>query len=617
MRNRINLGLMFILDSAIILISIFTAYYLRFGRNLTYNYIEVFLYMSPFVIAGKVAILYLFGFYKSMWRYAGIYELMNLFMALSISNGIVIIAIYLGHLMVPRSIYVMTLFIELFLFGISRFSPKIFRRINLNDVVFFFSKSKLRKVMIVGAGEAGSILIQEYMDNPHMRIKPICLIDDDPAKLKRYISGVPVVGTREDISVCAVENSIDEIIIAIPSAKSSEIRKIIEECRETSCSLKILPGISELHDVKGDIREVLVKKIRNIDVNDLLGRDKVKLDETEVSSYIKGKTVLITGAGGSIGSELSRQVAKYKPYKMILVDINENNLYNLEDELKYSYPNIEKHFIIASVRDNERIDSIFRGHNPQVVFHSAAHKHVPLMEYSPGEAVKNNVFGTLNVVESSVKYEAEKFILISSDKAVNPTNVMGATKRLCEIIVQAHNDISKTEFVAVRFGNVLGSSGSVIPLFKKQIERGGPVTVTHPDIIRYFMTITEAVQLVMESAAMARGGEIFVLDMGEPVKIDKLARDLIRLSGLEPGKDIEIVYTGLRPGEKLYEELLADGMSVDKTCKEKIFVENPQNHDLNGIINDIIKLEQVVNDDVDDIKSALKAIVPTYAENND
>lgn len=617
MRKRLNLGLMFLLDAIIIFISIFSAYYLRFGRNLGLSYVEVFLYMVPFVIIGKITVLYFFGFYKNMWKYAGIYELISLFISLSISNGVVIIAIYLGHLKVPRSIYVMTLFIELFLFGISRFSPKIFRRININDITFFFSKGKFKKVMIVGAGEAGSILIQEYMDNPQMRIKPICLIDDDANKQGMYISGVPIVGTREDIVACSVENSIDEVIIAIPSAKSSAIRYIIEECRKTNCSLKILPGISELHEVKGDIREVLIRKIRSIDVNDLLGRDKVNLDETEVSSYIDAKVVLITGAGGSIGSELSRQVARYSPRKMILLDINENNLYNLEDELKYSYPNIEKDFVIASVQDNKRIDSIFDQYQPQVVFHSAAHKHVPMMEHSPGEAIKNNVFGTMCVVESSIKYGAEKFILISSDKAVNPTNVMGATKRVCEMIVQAYNSVSKTEFAAVRFGNVLGSSGSVIPLFKKQIERGGPVTVTHPEIIRFFMTITEAVQLVLQSAAMAKGGEVFVLDMGEPVKIDKLARDIIRLSGLEPDKDIDIVYTGLRPGEKLYEELLTHGMNVDKTCKEKIFVEKSQNHDLNSIINDIIGLRQVVNADANSVKKALKAIVPTYIENND
>lgn len=617
MRKRLNLSLLFILDSVIIFMSIFIAYYLRFGRNLTYSFFEVFLYMAPFVIVGKITILYFFGFYKNIWIYAGIHELVNLFAALCISNGVVINVIYLGHLKVPRSIYVTTLFVELFLFGISRFSPKIFRRISINDFTIIFSKGKFRKVMVVGAGEAGSLLIQEYKSNLGLRIKPICLIDDDSGKQDMYINGVPVVGTRTDIAACAIEYSIDEIIIAIPSAKASDIRKLIEECRKTSCDLKILPGISELHEIKGDIGEILIRKIRNIDVNDLLGRDKIKLDETEVSSYINGKAVLITGAGGSIGSELSRQVAKYNPLKMILLDINENNLYSLEDELNYAHPDVDKLSLIASVQDKDRLDSIFREHQPQVVFHSAAHKHVPMMEYSPGEAIKNNVFGTLNIVKMSEKYGAEKFILISSDKAVNPTNVMGASKRICEMIVQAHNSVSRTEFVAVRFGNVLGSSGSVIPLFKKQIERGGPVTVTHPDIIRYFMTITEAVQLVLQSSAMARGGEIFVLDMGEPVKIDKLARDLIRLSGFEPDRDIEIKYTGLRPGEKLYEELLINEMNVDKTHKEKIFVEKPLKHDLNSLIDDIIELEHVVNGDIVQIKLALKKIVPTYIENND
>lgn len=612
MERKFRLGLTFLLDAIIIFVSIFAAYYLRFGRNLTFDFIKVFLYMSPFVIVCKIIILYYFGFYKNLWKYAGLNELINLFLAISISNGLVIIVIYFTHLMVPRSIYAMTFFIELFLFGISRFTSQIYRRINLNEIWSYLLKRKSKKVMIVGAGEAGSILIQEYMNSSRHDVRPVCLIDDDPGKQGRYISGVPVVGSRHDISSCAKSYNVDEIIIALPSAKSSEIREIIEQCEKVKCSLKILPNIAELHEYKGDIREILIRKIRNIDANDLLGRERVMLDEARVSAYISKKSVLITGAGGSIGSELTRQIAKLQPGKMILLDINENNLYEIQDELKYNHPDLETHFIIASVQDSNRLDRIFLGYRPQVIFHAAAHKHVPLMEDSPEEAVKNNIFGTLNVIQLSDKHKAEKFVLISSDKAVNPTNVMGATKRVCEMLVQAYNENSDTEFVAVRFGNVLGSSGSVIPLFKKQIERGGPVTVTHPDIIRYFMTITEAVQLVLESSAMAKGGEVFVLDMGEAVKIDKLARDLIRLSGLEPDKDIEIAYTGLRPGEKLYEELLIDENNVAKTGKEKIFVEKPSDHHFDRLMDEIQCLRQAVEAS-SRIREVLRRIVPTYS----
>ncbi|QXM06676.1 polysaccharide biosynthesis protein [Crassaminicella indica] len=604
----------FLLDVILINIAIMMAYYLRFGRNLTFDYFKVFIYMSPFITIGKILVFNYFGLYKSIWKYAGIDELMNLFMAVSISNGLIIIAIYLGRLNVPRSIYVITFFIDLFLFGISRFTTKIFKRINIYDMIYFPLKDKRKRVMIIGAGEAGNILLKKFKEDA--RINPICFIDDDLSKKGKKISGVPIVGTRQDIFSYAVNKKIDEIVIAIPGGKRQDIKEIIEECKKTKSTLKILPNIHELRELKEDLKEILADKIRNVDVNDLLGRDKVQLDDEKIAAYINGKRVLVTGGGGSIGSELCRQIVKFKPEKLIVFDISENNLYDIQEELNVKYPNVDKSFMVGSVRDVKRLNYIFSSCSPHIVFHAAAHKHVPLMEDSCGEAVKNNVFGTLNVVKMSDRYHVEKFILISSDKAVNPTNVMGATKRICEMIVQSFNKNSKTDFVAVRFGNVLGSRGSVIPLFKKQIARGGPVTVTHPDIIRYFMTISEAVQLVMESAAMAKGGEIFVLDMGEPVKIDQLARDLITLSGFEPDKDIEIKYTGLRPGEKLYEELLVNDENVEKTHKEKIYVEKPMDIEYYQLMKDIDALKKCIDSDPSYIKNRLKRIVPTYKENN-
>ncbi|MCT4619063.1 MAG: polysaccharide biosynthesis protein [Marinisporobacter sp.] len=604
----------FLLDVMLINIAIMVAYYLRFGKNLTFEYFKVFLYMLPFITIGKILIFNYFGLYKSIWKYAGVDELINLFMAVSISNGLVIIAIYLGNLKVPRSIYVITFFIDLFLIGSSRFTTKIFKRINIYDMMYIPLKDKRKRVMIIGAGEAGNILLKQFKEDD--KINPICFIDDDLSKKGKKISGIPIVGTRKIILSYAVNKKIDEIVIAIPGGKRQDIKEIIEECKKTKCTLKILPNIHELRELKEDLKEILAEKIRNVDVNDLLGRDKVQLDNEKIVAYIKRKRVLVTGGGGSIGSELCRQIVKFKPEKLIVFDISENNLYDIQEELNVNYPNVDKSFVVGSVRDMNRLNYIFSSFSPHIVFHAAAHKHVPLMEDACGEAVKNNVFGTLNVVKMSEKYHLEKFTLISSDKAVNPTNVMGATKRICEMIVQSFNKDSKTDFVAVRFGNVLGSRGSVIPLFKKQISRGGPVTVTHPDIIRYFMTISEAVQLVMQSAAMAKGGEIFVLDMGEPVKIDQLARDLITLSGFEPDQDIEIKYTGLRPGEKLYEELLVSDKNVEKTHKKKIYVEKPMDIDDDQLMKGVKSLEESLDTNDDVVKNRIKKIVPTYKENN-
>ncbi|SHI53610.1 polysaccharide biosynthesis protein [Lutispora thermophila] len=610
MDKKLKNVLAFILDAILINISIMVAYYLRFGRNLTFSYFLVYLYMSPFVTIGKIMVLYYFGMYKNIWKYAGVDEIVDLFMAAAVSNGLVIIAIYMGRLMVPRSIYAIAFFIDLFLLGLSRFGTKIFKRVNIYDIVYFFKKDKRKRVMIVGAGEAGSILLQEYKNNKDLNMKPVCFIDDDPKKIGNRIRGIPVVGSSKDIAGYAISNDIDEIVIAIPSANNQDIKRIIEECNKTRCTIKIVPDIRDIREFQGDIKELLIKKIRNIDVNDLLGRDKVKLDQNIVSKYLNGKRVLITGGGGSIGSELARHIARFNPSSLILVDISENGLFDIQNEICYDYPNLDVSYIIGSVRDRERMGSIFVEYKPEIVFHAAAHKHVTFMEDAPGEAVKNNVLGTLNIVKLCDECDVKKFVLISTDKAVNPANIMGASKRICEMMVQAYNSISSTEYVAVRFGNVLGSNGSVIPLFKKQIERGGPVTVTHPEVIRYFMTVSEAVQLVLESAAMAKGGEIFVLDMGEPVSIDKLARDLIKLSGFEPDKDIEIKYIGLRPGEKLFEELLINKSKMRKTCNEKIYVEKSMEYDINELMKYIKKMEQVADVDNEKVISLIKELVP-------
>jgi len=433
-------------------------------------------------------------------------------------------------------------------------------------------------------------------------------IDDNKSKHRSRILGVPVYGGRESIQKVSEQKDIDEIIVAIPSAPKNEVRKILNECKKTKCKLKILPGMYELIDGK-----VAIKNIREVQIEDLLGREPVKVNIEEISQYLKDQIVLVTGGGGSIGSELCRQIARFEPKKLLILDIYENSTYMLHQELLKHYSSLNQEVIIASVQDRPRMEAIFDKYRPQIVYHAAAHKHVPLMESNPTEAIKNNVFGTMNVAECADKYGAKRFVLISTDKAVNPTNIMGATKRIAEMIIQSMDANSNTEFVAVRFGNVLGSNGSVIPIFKKQIEEGGPVTVTHPEINRYFMTIPEAVQLVIQAGAMAKGGEIFVLDMGEPVKIVDLARDLIRLSGFEPDVDIKIEFTGLRPGEKLYEELLTAEEGLAATKHEKIFVGKPVYNDIHSLREEIEKLKLVLLQESNEtVIDMLKYLVPTY-----
>ena len=479
----------------------------------------------------------------------------------------------------------------------------------MKNIKLATKNTDISRVLIIGAGCAGEMVVKELEKNPQLNKKAVAIIDDDITRIGDQVSGVDIVGTRNSILKIVKLYKIDEIIFSIANISKKGKKEIIDICKNTNCKIKTIPGIYEIIDGKVDI-----KQVRDVEIEDLLGREPIEVDFNLMGSYIQDSTILVTGAGGSIGSELCRQIANIRPKKLIMLDNYENNLYSIQQELIRKYgDSIKMIAVVASIREQKRIEKIFDKYRPEVVFHAAAHKHVPLMENSPGEAIKNNIFGTLNVAMLSSKYNVKRFLLISTDKAVNPTNVMGATKRAAEMIIQSLNEESKTEFVAVRFGNVLGSNGSVIPLFKKQIEEGGPVTVTHPKIIRYFMTIEEAVGLVIQAGGMAKGGEIFVLDMGEPVKILDLAKNLIRLSGFEPDVDIKIVFTGLRPGEKLYEELLMSEEGLLDTKHKKIFIGRPIDFDKNDLQKYLIELRNIVLEEEDELmEQAMKNLVPTF-----
>ncbi len=473
------------------------------------------------------------------------------------------------------------------------------------------NKNNATRVMIVGAGDAGNSIIREIKTSNFSTMTVCCLIDDDQSKWGSHIHGIKVEGGRDKIKECVDTYSIDEIFIAIPSASRLVIKELLDICKDTDCKLKVLPGIYQL--VNG---EVSVNKLRDVEVEDLLGRDPVKVDIDAIMGYITDKTVVVTGGGGSIGSELCRQIAGHNPKRLIIIDIYENSAYEIQQELLYKYPNLDLVVLIASVRNTNRMNDIFAKYKPDVVYHAAAHKHVPLMETSPNEAIKNNVFGTWKTATAAAEAGVKKFVMISTDKAVNPTNIMGASKRICEMIIQSFDKHYDTEFVAVRFGNVLGSNGSVIPLFKKQIAAGGPVTVTHPDIIRYFMTIPEAVSLVLQAGAYAKGGEIFVLDMGEPVKILDLAKNLIKLSGYKIDEDIKIEFTGLRPGEKLYEELLMDEEGLQDTDNKLIHIGKPIEIDEVKFYAQLNELKEKTKDECEDVRDLIHEIVPTYVYNS-
>jgi FlaA1/EpsC-like NDP-sugar epimerase len=596
---------LFFLDMLLVNLAAIGALALRFDFSIPSTYIHTYFHSFIIITAIMLITYYKFNLYKSLWRYASIDELISIIVGSFIGSLFLFIISLISHIKFPRSFYLLFLLLSISLIGGTRFTYRALRRAK---TIYIKNYLGISRVLIVGAGKAGSMVIKEMYNNPQIKKHPVAIVDDDTTKCKRRIHGVPVLGTRHDIHKIVEEKKIDEIIIAIPSSSKKEIKEILDICKETKCKLRTLPGVYELIDGKVDI-----KKIRDVDVEDLLGREPVKVDLDEICGYIENQTVLVTGGGGSIGSELCRQIAKFNPKKLLILDIYENNAYDIQNELKRVYDDLDLQVIIASIRDKKRMQQVFEKYKPVLVFHAAAHKHVPLMEANPTEAIKNNVFGTLNIAELSDIYGVKKFVLISTDKAVNPTNIMGATKRIAEIIVQTMDMKSKTEYVAVRFGNVLGSNGSVIPLFKKQIAEGGPVTVTHPEIIRYFMTIPEAAQLVIQAGAMAKGGEIFVLDMGEPVKILDLARDLIKLSGFEPDTDIKIEFTGLRPGEKLYEELLMAEEGLKETKHEKIFIGKPLLIDIRKFEKELQILQLILEKEEEEmIAPIIKKLVPTY-----
>lgn len=560
----------------------------------------------PINILVTLGIFYAFKLYNSLWAFAGETELQNLVIGCfssAIVNSIGLHFVKVAKQPVPNSYYFMYLFILVTLIFASRFSYRFLR----SKKHKYANKKNATRVMVVGAGEAGNSIIKEIVISNFSTMSVACIIDDDKTKWGSYIQGVKVEGGREKILECVDTHQIDEIIVAIPSASRTVMRGILEICKETECKLRVLPGIYQL--VNG---EVNVSKLRDVEVEDLLGREPIVVDIDSIIKYVSNKVVLVTGGGGSIGSELCRQIAAHNPKQLIIVDIYENSAYEVQQELLYKYPELNLVVLIASVRNTNRMNTIFEEYRPNIVYHAAAHKHVPLMETSPNEAIKNNVFGTWKTAQAAAYFGTEKFVMISTDKAVNPTNIMGASKRICEMIIQTFNKHYDTEFVAVRFGNVLGSNGSVIPLFKKQIEKGGPVTVTHPDIIRYFMTIPEAVSLVLQAGAYAKGGEIFVLDMGEPVKILDLAKNLIRLSGYKVDEDIKIEFTGLRPGEKLYEELLMDEEGLQDTDNKMIHIGKPIELDEMKFFSQLEELKDATKNECSDVRSLIKEIVPTY-----
>lgn len=606
-----------IYDAVLLAVSLYLAILLRFNFSMPAEYMGFLKLSIVPVIVITLVFNKFFKLYSSIWKYASVEELVSVIYSVSLSNIIFVLYSYIisfkflenRYYRFPFSVHIIFWILSVVILGGTRFLLRMFEQGSREQPAAgkkICRKSK--KLLIIGAGDAAAMLVKEIKRHSNLNYDIKGLIDDDLSKKGKLISGIEVLGGRDDIIRVCSEKGIEEIIIAIPSVDMQRKKKIINICKETECKLKILPGIYEIVDGR-----VNISKLRDVNIEDLLGREEVKLNSDNINRYIKDKVILVTGGGGSIGSELCRQIAKFKPRELLILDIYENNVYDVQMELNYNHPELNKKVIIASIRDIDKMREVFRDFRPDVVFHAAAHKHVPLMEMNPGEAVKNNIIGTYNVLKCCSEFSVKKFVQISTDKAVNPTNIMGATKRFCEMMVQAFDEVSSTEYVAVRFGNVLGSNGSVIPLFKKQIAHGGPVTVTHPEINRFFMTIPEAAQLVIQAGAIANGGEIFVLDMGKPVKIADLARDLITLSGYKPDEEIKIEYTGLRPGEKLYEELLMDEIALTSTEHKKIFVEKPNKIDIKYIEDSIDEFRKVAHDgDREQIFKLMEQKVPTY-----
>ena len=619
--------------------SYFLGLWLRFDlqySNIPREYLSAFLKFAPVYTVAVVIVFYILRLYNSLWRFASFNELNRIFAASVITTVIQIVGITALFVRMPFSYYVVGAATQFALITVVRFA---YRFINMERARREQSARSRHNVMVIGAGAAGQTILRELQNSKEVSGKACCVIDDNPNKWNRYMDGVPVVGGRDSIMEMAKKYKIDEIFFAIPTASIEDKRDILNICKETGCDMKSLPGLYQL--ANGDVS---LSKLKPVAVEDLLGRDPIKVNMDEIFSQLKGKVIMVTGGGGSIGSELCRQIAAHDPKELVIFDVYENNAYDIQQELKKKYPNLKLDVIIGSVRDSRKIFKVFETYHPEIVYHAAAHKHVPLMEDSPCEAIKNNAIGTYKTAYAAIAHDCKKFVLISTDKAVNPTNIMGASKRLCEMEIQAFDHKvkegkaweipqifthwmdevvknpeveetlknAKTEFVAVRFGNVLGSNGSVIPLFKKQIEAGGPVTVTHPDIIRYFMTIPEAVSLVLQAGTYAHGGEIFVLNMGQPVKIDTLARNLIRLSGHTPDGDIKIEYTGLRPGEKLYEEKLMAEEGLKKTENELIHIGCPIPFDIEEFLKELDALTEAAYKNDDKIRERVEKIVSTY-----
>ena len=595
-------------DVVLINLAAFLALFVRFefdyGALLESGFLESLWSYAAMNTLTTVIVFILFKLYNSLWEFASTVELIRLGVASVLSAVLCMFGMYMLRLSVPRSFPILyALFLGLFC-ALLRFAYRTLRRRRAG-----LHSSGGKRTMLIGGGQAGAMVMREFLYSAHSENKVVCIIDDDKSKRGSYLRGVRIVGGVMDIPTVVCKYNVEEIVLAIPSASRKQRQRILEICQQTDCRLRTLPGLYQIAN-----GEVNIQQIREVDIEDLLGRDTVQVDLNEVAGYIEGKVVLVTGGGGSIGSELCRQAAAQHPKQLIIFDIYENNAYDVQMELQRTHPELELIVLIGSVRDRQRVMNIFDQYRPDLVCHAAAHKHVPLMEASPFEAIKNNVFGTCNVAQAADQFGTKRFILISTDKAVNPTNVMGASKRICEMIVQMMNERSATEYVAVRFGNVLGSAGSVIPLFRKQIKAGGPVTVTDKNVIRYFMTIPEAVQLIFQAGAYARGGEIFVLDMGDPVRIDDLARNMIRLSGFEPDVDIPIVYTGLRPGEKLYEELLLNGEGMKKTKNDLIYIGHEIDFDKAAFEENLMLLKAMDETDTDALRDKIAEIVPTYCE---
>lgn len=602
--NRISKTLfLLVLDIVIIFVSYILSILLITNFSMNNKDVVHILENLYWIIPIHVFWFVIFHLYKSLWRYASIQEAINVFYSIIVSCLTIIGFDYVFNRSIPVN-GIITANIILFI-GIigDRFSYRALRVfVNYKKYV------NVARTLIIGAGDAGNMLIKEISINPSMNNKVVCLVDDDKTKIGKIIQGKKVVGTTDELEEIVEKYKIDEIIVALPSASRKEIQTVLKKCDKVNKKTKIMPPFYEVIDNK-----VGVRKIRDVEIEDLLGRDEIKINDQGISDFVKGEVVLVTGGGGSIGSELCRQIVKYKPSKLIIFDIYENNAYDIQNELLMHKVDVDVIVLIGSIRDEKRLDEVFSTYKPNIIFHAAAHKHVPLMEFSPKEAIKNNVFGTYNVAKKAMEYKAKKFVLISTDKAVNPTNIMGATKRYAEMIIQAFNKECDTQYAAVRFGNVLGSNGSVIPLFKKQIKEGGPVTVTHKEVIRYFMTIPEAVQLVLQAGAFAQGGEIFVLDMGEPVKIIELAEKLIRFSGYEPYSEINIEITGLRPGEKLYEELILQEEGLKQTYNEKIFISEVNGYYLKEINKQLQELSDIIEkEDNVKIKELFTKYVDTY-----